>query len=182
MSRYLRYLAASLLLQPVAFLLAPILVFFARTRDGWSFNGSMHAVEPRLPDWLGWFRTPDNSLWGDYGWRNEHCPNRYECPAGMVGWLWRNRLFGLYWGRFAAKITEPVHVVGDLVDKSTGKTGLLTATSGEYWEYKRVFNLLGNLYLTLHFGWLLHPYIYGAPKWYEGRARLMAAVKFGRGG
>lgn len=55
MSRYYRYLLAILLLQPVAFLLAPVLVFFAKTRDGWSFNGSMHAVEPRLPDWLGWY-------------------------------------------------------------------------------------------------------------------------------
>jgi hypothetical protein len=33
--------------------------------------------------------------------------------------------------------------------------------------------------MTLHFGWLLHPYASGAPEWYEGRARLMAAVKLG---
>ena len=129
--RYYRYLIIVLLLQPIAFLLAPVLVFFSRSALGWSNNGTERSVEPRLPSWLSMFQTPDNSLYGDYGWQVEHCQNRYECPAGMVGWLLRNRLFGLYWGKFAARITEPVHVVGDLVDKATGKTGLLTATSGE---------------------------------------------------
>lgn len=181
MSRYLRYLAAVLLLQIPAFLLAPLLVFFARMQNGWSGNATTHAVEPRLPAWLSIFQTPDNSLYGDYGWQTEHCPNRWQCASGMVGWLWRNRLFGLYWGRFAAQITEPVHVVGEPVDKRIGKAGLLTATSGKYWEYKRVTRLFGNLYLTLHFGWLLHPCASGAPEWYEGRARMMAAIKFGKG-
>lgn len=38
--------------------------------------------------------TPDNSLWGDDGWKNIHCP-KYKSYWGMVKWLYRNPAYGL---------------------------------------------------------------------------------------
>lgn len=70
----------SLFLTVVAFPLAIVLPFFAK--DGW------------LPNWLSWFQTPDNSLYGDDGWKNEHwlwTTNQY---IRQVGWLWRNPAYG----------------------------------------------------------------------------------------
>ena len=76
----------SLLLTVISFPLALVLPFFAK--NGW------------LPKWLWWFQTPDNSLYGDDGWKTEHWVWRYKLPAilatyvGMVGWLWRNPAYG----------------------------------------------------------------------------------------
>lgn len=76
----------SVLATVIGFLIAPILPFFAK--NGW------------LPKWLSWFQTPDNSLYGDDGWKTEHWMWRYKLPAGlatyvgMVGWLWRNPAYG----------------------------------------------------------------------------------------
>jgi len=76
----------SLLLTVISFPLALILPLFAK--NGW------------LPNWLLWFQTPDNSLYGDEGWKTEHWQWRYKLPkpladyVGMVGWLWRNPAYG----------------------------------------------------------------------------------------
>jgi hypothetical protein len=76
----------SLFLTVISFPLALILPFFAK--DGW------------LPKWLNWFQTPDNSLYGDDGWKTEHWMWRYKLPTflatyvGIVGWLWRNPAYG----------------------------------------------------------------------------------------
>ena len=48
-----------------AYILAPVLPLFAEQRDGWLDNGSIWGMGPRLPTWLNWFMTPDNSLDGD---------------------------------------------------------------------------------------------------------------------
>lgn len=77
---------ASLFLTVISFPLALILPFYSR--DGW------------LPNWLSWFQTPDNSLYGDDGWKTEHWMWRYHLPVclatyvGIVGWLWRNPAYG----------------------------------------------------------------------------------------
>lgn len=68
MFRFLIYLVVGELFGLLAWVVAPILPMFATMQDGWSDNSHYRAVEPRLPWWLGWFMTPDNSLWGDNGW------------------------------------------------------------------------------------------------------------------
>lgn len=76
----------SLIVTIIGMLIAPLLPFFAK--DGW------------LPNWLWWWQTPDNSLYGDEGWKHEHWLWRYKLPdflsayIGQVGWLWRNPGYG----------------------------------------------------------------------------------------
>lgn len=74
----------------LALLLAPVLPLFARDEYGFCDNANAMRTEPRLPSWLSWFMTPDNSLYGDAGWRTEHCPDHWHDYWGMVQWLWRN--------------------------------------------------------------------------------------------
>lgn len=77
----------SLLAKVLNYPLALILPVFA-SEDGY------------LPKVLSWFQTPDNSLDGDTGWKEEHWQWRYKLPltlaiyVGRVGWLWRNSLYG----------------------------------------------------------------------------------------
>lgn len=59
---YLRYLLSVPLdwfMTLLGMILAPVLPLFA-------------THEAKLPKWLTWFDTPDNTLDGDDGWKNEH--------------------------------------------------------------------------------------------------------------
>jgi hypothetical protein len=48
--------------------------------------------------------TPDNSLYGDKGWREEHCVDGWNTYFGMVQWLWKNPTYGFDWTVLAAEI------------------------------------------------------------------------------
>ena len=66
MIRWLFYLLALVVMTIVAWIVTPILPAFAKPRLGPIDNNHGQAVEPRLPLWLAWFDTPDNSLLGEF--------------------------------------------------------------------------------------------------------------------
>lgn len=76
----------SLLLTLVAIILAPVFPIFATEQEGWLDNHSRWGLGPRLPFWLNWFMTPDNSLDGDATFAQLNPP----CYWSQVKWLWRN--------------------------------------------------------------------------------------------
>jgi hypothetical protein len=162
MIRFLIYLLAEQLFNIVAMLLAPVLPAFASMQDGWSDNSHCRAVEPRLPRWLSWFMTLDNSLWGDAGWQTIHCP-AYKSYFGMVKWLWRNHGYGFSWTVLAAPVGDVAGATaeGDLnIDSNNGKFGSFKIVLGPYWQRKWVKRIGGTGYLvSLNVGWLLDTYI-----------------------
>jgi len=86
---YLAYLALvpiSLVITLIAVILAPVLPLFASPKMGWCDNHSYEAIEPRLPQWLNWFMTPDNSLYGDATFQRINGQSYWS----MIKWLWRN--------------------------------------------------------------------------------------------
>ena len=83
---YVVLVPVSLLLTLVAVLLAPVFPLFATQQMGWCDNHSYEAVGPRLPKWLSWFMTPDNSLDGDATFERLNPPSYWS----QVKWLWRN--------------------------------------------------------------------------------------------
>lgn len=89
MIRYLLSVLAMFCFATLNLILAPVLPLFREWRLGPVDNANAYRVEPRLPWWLTWFDTSDNSLYGDGGWKNEHC-KAYDSYFGMVRWLWRN--------------------------------------------------------------------------------------------
>lgn len=162
MIRYVFWLVLSLAVELVAIALSGVLPYFAKARYGWSDNRHRQVIEPRLPWWLAWFDTPDNSLWGDSGWRTIHCPH-YKTRKGMAQWLRRNHGYGFKWTAAAAEVTDPVSIQhsGDPdINLNDGKPGVFKARMGKYWQHKSVRPIPGTGYsLALNAGWLLDMYV-----------------------
>jgi len=139
----------------------PILPIFAVNRYGPVDNNNGTAVEPRLPTWLAWFDTPDNSLWGDTGWRTIHCPDNWNTYKGMALWLLRNSSVGFSRTVLARTVhQEDIKWSGNPhIQADQNITGVFKANDGKgTWQYKRVFPLFGK-YIGLNFGWNIDPMV-----------------------
>lgn len=102
-----RYSFYTLLYVPlllIFWLSSPLLVLFREWRLGQINNNTSSAIEPRLPLYLSWAMTPDNSLWGDDGWKKKN-PN-YRSYWSMVRWLYRNPAYGLATSLLSLSITS----------------------------------------------------------------------------
>ena len=150
----------SLVLTVLAFIIAPVLPFFATVQDGPLNNANEYGPGMRLPKWLGWFMTPDNSLEGDYGWQHEHAQWRFKLPTplanyvGYVGWLWRNPAYA--YGMTYINGTVPPTYSGDptIGDNDTAKEGWLLVHAGGLFQYtcvKRIGKTQRCFYVNL--GW-----------------------------
>lgn len=161
-------LLAYLVFWVVAMVLAPFLPAFSVMRDGPADNNHRRGIEPRLPVWLAWFDTStDNSLWGDLGWRTEHCPNHWDSYPGMVCWLWRNAACGFSWSVLAHTVTADetfsawlVNSGGTLYfDKSRRQQGWFKITSSRgAWQFRWIKEWLGWQW-SFESGWLLDVYV-----------------------
>lgn len=133
-------------------LLAPILPLFAKNEFGKIDNNHSTGIEPRLPAGC-WYGTPDNSLYGDYSWRTEHCPKYWNTYLGMVLWLLRNPSYGFAWGPLSH--TPGNNETYTKVDTSTGYK--ITSNTG-------VFELLTRVsFLQIRIGWILGDATPGKP-------------------
>lgn len=126
--RYLLTLAVYLPMQVLTYIVTPVLPLFAKERYGGLNNNNVFGIGPRLPLWLSWFDTRDNSLLGDAKWYAKH-------PAGtywnMVAWLYRNSLYGFKW---------------TVLSLPEGHPGA--------WQWHKKF-YFKTFYLDLNFGWML---------------------------
>lgn len=148
------YLLTYLILQVVAYLITPILPLFAKMREGWSDNHGAWREEPRLPKWLSWFDTPDNSLWGDRQFMLDH----KETYLSKVIWLYRNSLYGFKWTTLACVVDYPNEIVFSgypNINRNNGVTGTFQASYKGYWQWKCVKKLIGNRGIMFNFGWEL---------------------------
>lgn len=156
-------LPASLAFEILGKLLCPVLPLFAQTRAGALDNASGWGREPRLPRWLAWFDTPDNSLWGDTGWRTQHCPNHWDDYLGMVGWLWRNTGGGFSLALSRVVWRSTVTWSGD-PHVSPGRPGTFRAKAGAAWQYKTV-RQFGGWAFYLNVGWLMDAMVKDGSTW-----------------
>lgn len=169
MIRYLCFLFASLLLELVNVVVAPIVTMFPVRRMGWSNNRDYRAVDARLPLFLAWFDTPDNDLYGDDGYYITHAPFPLVTKGfkGWVNrwfWLRRNSVYGFKWSVLAAEITADttLKTFGD-VDVKNGQKGkegwcLIVANTG-HWMFRYVRRIGENRCIYLTFGWLLDGFV-----------------------
>jgi hypothetical protein len=154
----IRYLACLLLYIPVqlfAYLITPLLPLFASLRDGNLDNANKTGEALRLPTWLSWFDTPDNSLWGDNNWLLAHPKGTHWDQAA---WLYRNSLYGFKWSVLAAPANNKVCLTiegSTNLNHHTKTFGVMRIKRGDgYWQYKCVKPFMGRV-LILNFGWLL---------------------------
>lgn len=158
--RYAVRLPAWLVFNLCAWLAAPVLPLFAVARDGLINNGNDHAVEPRLPRWLSWFMTWDNSLYGDNGHKERwgHAGSYRQ----MVAWLLRNPAYGFEREVLGAKITpsDRVQTNGNpwIKNRTRGVEGRLFVWIGNYWCWKRVIDTNDGYCWMFEAGWKLQPY------------------------
>lgn len=149
--RWLIYLILSLVMQVVAWIITPLLPFFSERRMGAWDNGNEQRLGFRLPLWLAWFDTPDNALDGDHNWLLGHCPVTYW---SMVGWLYRNSLYGFKLSVLSAPIDKSL-IVKQVIYVDWNAPGLQRISMGDYWQWHLV-KRIGPLLLNLNFGWLLN--------------------------
>lgn len=162
--RYVIYLLINFVFDVFATFISPVLPLFAKSTLGNSDNNNAQLFEPRLPSWLSWFQTPDNSLYGDKGWQTIHYPN-YKSYTGQVLWLVRNSSYGLIWGPLAAKfdkITDIVYVGNPKLDRTNPKdvNEVFEAVCGDYFQSMKIVKVpLLNRSIYVNFGWLFHPFV-----------------------
>ena len=162
MIRWLFNLPAKLVMTLVALAFARVMVMFANPEYGLLNNASTWGQEPRLPRWLAWFDTPDNSLYGDTGWRTKHCQDAWQTPAGMARWLRRNPALGFCWQTLGHPISPDTvfTVAGTLgVEKGQDRYGwYFIRTNDGAFQFRIAYAVLG-VEIAGDFGWLLEPFL-----------------------
>lgn len=152
--RYFTYLVVYLVFQVFAWIITPLLPLFNESRLGPIDNANQVGIEPRLPRWLAWFDTPDNSLLGDNTWKQIHTNSYWS----IVAWLYRNSLYGFKWTVLAASINTGRIFDGNTQINYKGPIfGTLKVTCGKYWQLKTVIpsKIFSGKCWVLNFGWLL---------------------------
>lgn len=150
---YIKYVVLVLLSLPMnilALILAPVLPLFSGNAYGWLDNHSKEGFGPRLPTWLNWFMTPDNSLDGDATFEQINGTGY----LAKVKWLIRNPLYA-----FAIQYLKPTYittVAGDktIKDNDGAKEGWCFVTANGLFQFryvKRIFNT--NRCILINFGW-----------------------------
>ena len=176
--RYMAYLLINFTVDVFATLIAPVLPLFATVQLGASDNGNARLAEPRLPKWLNWFQTPDNSLYGDKGWQTIHYPN-YKSYLGQVLWLVRNSAHGLVNGPLAVKVdySQLNHAGDPMLSSNDAKYAgqEFYAEQEDYFQYMTVRNVFGRL-VYINIGWLFDPFVETVS---DGKAALKFSIKPG---
>lgn len=149
--RWPLYLFAAFVMQVLAWIITPILPLFAVLRDGPWDNNSMTAMGHRLPRWLSWFDTPDNALEGDANWRTRNGIGYWS----MVGWLYRNSLYGFKWSALSAPMDAAARVKTGQQAVGWLNPGFQRIRMGKYWQWHLV-KRLGPVTINFNFGWLLN--------------------------
>jgi len=136
---YIILVLVSLPINLIALIFAPVMPLFVTQQDGWLDNHSVWGIGPRLPSWLNWFMTPDNSLDGDATFESINGRSYWA----KVKWLWRNPAYS-----FALRyLTNPYYtqVYGDktIKDNDNAKAGWCFVRANGLFQFrfiKRIAN------------------------------------------
>jgi hypothetical protein len=146
---YLLLVPISLLTTLIGVILAPILPVFAKPIYGWCDNHHYQATEPRLPSWLSWFMTPDNSLEGDATFVTKNGKSYWS----QVKWLWRNPAYS-----FALRYLTPEYITsfkGDktIKDNDNAKAGWCLVYANGLFQFTSVTPIGFSRCIYVNFGW-----------------------------
>jgi len=125
--RWLALLPLNIVVDVLAFILAPVLPLFA-SKDGW------------LPKWLWWWQTPDNPLDGDAGFLAEHAPYKgtnlpwWKVHINRTFWQWRNPAMGFGMTVMSFTPQEPY------IMRRLGGEKTITGDMSEGWYFVVVTN------------------------------------------
>jgi hypothetical protein len=140
---------ASLPITLLGLLLSPILPLFAAQEYGWVDNHSKEEFGPRLPKWLSWFQTPDNSLDGDATFQALNGTGYWA----KVKWLCRNPAYA-----FAIRYLESPYfstVSGDktIKDNDNAKAGWCLVHANGLFQFTLVAPIGFSRCVYVNLGW-----------------------------
>jgi len=134
MISYILLVPVSLLLTLIAVIIAPILPLFASNVSGMVDNGTSVRLEPRLPKWLSWFQTPDNSLNGDATFESLNPP----CYWSQVKWLWRNPAYSFGIQILGTPYVSDIQGDTTIRDNDNAKAGWCLVTVNGLFQFRWV--------------------------------------------
>lgn len=146
---YLLLVPVSLILTFVAVILAPVLPMLATAQEGWLDNHAKWGFGPRLPTWLSWFQTPDNSLDGDATFEQLNGISYWA----KVKWLWRNPCYA-----FAIRYLMPDYITsvnGDktIKDNDNAKAGWCLVHANGLFQFTSVTPIGFSRCIYINLGW-----------------------------
>ena len=146
---YLLLVPISLILTLVAIILAPVLPMLATAQEGWLDNHAKWGFGPRLPTWLSWFQTPDNSLDGDATFERLNGISYWA----KVKWLWRNPCYA-----FAIRYLMPDYITsvsGDktIKDNDNAKAGWCLVHANGLFQFTSVTPIGYSRCVYINLGW-----------------------------
>ena len=146
-----------LLFTLVAVIISPVLPLFATEQFGPVNNNSGTGIGPRLPIWLNWFQTWDNSLDGDATFESLNPPSYLS----KIKWLIRNPL-----PCFAEKIlTSNVTVVSGnnaVTDGAQGVAGHVLVKASGLFQFVWIIPIGFSRCIYTNFGWNIRALTMGA--------------------
>lgn len=139
----------SLIVTLLAVILSPILPIFATNQEGPCDNNGHTCVGPRLPKWLSWFQTPDNSLDGDATFQKENPPSYWS----HVKWIVRNPGYGFEVKYLKAPYDTTVNGDPTIRDNDNAKAGWCLVHANGLFQFKWIFPIGFSRCLYFNFGW-----------------------------
>ena len=149
MISYILLVPVSLLLTLIAVIIAPILPLFASNVSGMVDNGTSVRLEPRLPKWLSWFQTPDNSLNGDATFESLNPP----CYWSQVKWLWRNPAYSFALRYLTSPYYTQVHGDKTIKDNDNAKAGWCLINANGLFQFTVVAPIGFSRCIYINLGW-----------------------------
>jgi len=172
--KWLIILPLHIIVNVIAYLFAWLFAFYTKYGHGPIDNGNSEGYGPRLPNWLSWFQTVDNSLYGDRAWQ--------DMQEGH--WSWRTKLYGYptiqsYFGRLGWLLRNPgqgfertsyvvaniqtdavVRTYGNpfIKDKPNGVHGYCVTIIDNYWGFYAIIPLWKGRCMKVKLGWNLKTY------------------------
>jgi hypothetical protein len=147
---YLILVPISLVLTLIALITAPIMPIFAKQVDGWLDNHSIWGIGPRLPTWLNWFMTPDNSLDGDATFQEINGRSYWS----KVKWLWRNPAYSFSLKYLNAPYTATVYGNKTIKDNDNAKAGWCFVRANGLFQFRYIKRIATtNRCILVNLGW-----------------------------
>ena len=164
---YLVLVPISLVLSLVALITAPIMPIFAKQIDGWLDNHSIWGIGPRLPTWLNWFMTPDNSLDGDATFQTINGRSYWS----KVKWLWRNPAYSVCLRYLNAPYCTKVQGDPTIKDNDNAKAGWCFVTANGLFQFTWIAPIGFSRCVRFTGGWnimaLVDPNVVPKPEQYQ---------------
>ena len=133
----------------IAYPLAPLLPLLATDQEGPLDNNGSRGIGPRLPSWLSWFQTPDNSLYGDATFVAINGQSYWS----MVKWLRRNIAYSVFLRYLTAPYNTQVSGDPTIKDNDNAKAGWCLVHANGLFQYRLVLPIGFGRCIYCNFGW-----------------------------